>query len=43
MTRTFFSEKRAEAFAEDLRNQGINAEIWSYKDGFGQTIYSVRW
>lgn len=43
MTRTFFSKKRAEAFVEELKNQGIEAEVWSYKDGFGQTAYSVRW
>lgn len=43
MTRTFFSEARAERFAEELKAQGIQAEIWAYKDGFNQTVYSVRW
>ena len=43
MTRTFFSKKRAEEFTESLRSQGINAEIWTDRDAFNQTIYSVRW
>ena len=42
--RTFFSKKRAEQFAEDLRNQGFEkVMIWNDRDGFGQAIYTVMW
>jgi hypothetical protein len=35
-SRSFISEKRAKAFADDLKKQGAkDVEIWSGKDGFG--------
>ena len=44
MTRTYFSKKRAEAFAETLRQQGFEkVEIWNGRDGFGQAIFTVKW
>ena len=41
--KNFFSSKRANAFVEELYEQGIKAIIISYNDAFGQKIYSVRW
>lgn len=42
--RNFFSEARAERFAEELKAQGItDIEISSAKDGFGQIQYRVAW
>lgn len=44
MTRTYFSKKRAEQFAKQLKSQGIEkVEIWNDRDGFGQQIYIVKW
>ena len=44
MTRTFFSKKRAEEFANSMRNQGFESvQIWTGRDGFGQTQYIVKW
>ena len=44
MTRTYFSRKRAEDFAETLRQQGFKKiEVWMDRDGFNQTIYTVKW
>ena len=44
MTKTFFSEKRANTFAETLRNQGFETvQVWFDKDGFNQNIYIVKW
>ena len=39
--KTFFSEMRAEAFAEQMKKTYETVEIWSRKDGFGQTVYDV--
>ena len=36
--KTFFSFKRANAFAET-----VNGRVWSDRDGFGQNIYIVEW
>ena len=42
--RTFFSKKKAEKFAEALKTQGFeHVEIWTGKDGFKQTVFSVKW
>lgn len=44
MTKTFFSKSRAERFAEDLRRMGAEmVQVWAGKDGFNQTIYTVKW
>ena len=44
MTRTFFSRKRAEAFAEQMKEQGFESvTVWTDRDGFGQTNYIVKW
>lgn len=45
MSRTYFSRKRAEAFAKALKAQGITAQIWSEKDYLnkGGTLYYVKW
>ena len=43
MTRTFFSKKRAEAFAAELKRNKNRAEIWMDTDAFGQKIYIVKW
>lgn len=44
MTRNFFSNKRAQEFAETLRKQGAeHITIWAGLDGFGQMIYTVKW
>ena len=37
-TKTFFSERRAAEFASD-----VNGDVWSSRDCFGQTIYTVKW
>lgn len=43
-SKTFFSQKRAEAFAEQLKANGAeDIQIWSGKDAFGQTQHTVRW
>lgn len=42
-SKNFFSRKRAAAFVEELKSQGINAVVISFNDAFGQTQYSVRW
>lgn len=41
--KSFFSKKRAEAFKAELEAQGIKADIWMDRDGFGQTQYKVSW
>lgn len=41
--KSFYSEKRANKFVEELKAQGIKADVWSYKDGFGQIQYDVCW
>lgn len=44
MTRTYFSRKKAEAFAETLKQQGLEkVEIWMGRDGFKQAIFTVKW
>lgn len=44
MTKTFFGKSRAEAFANDMEKQGFETvQIWMDRDGFGQTIYIVKW
>lgn len=44
MTKTFFSKGLAEIFAETMRRQGFETvEIWTGRDGFGQTVYVVKW
>ena len=43
MIKTFFTQKKAAAFAEALKTQGRAATIWTGKDGFGQTVYIVKW
>lgn len=44
MTRTFFSESKAEQFAKSLKEQGYESvKIWVGRDGFQQTIYTVKW
>lgn len=44
MTRTFFSKVGAEAFADNMRNQGFeDVTVWTDRDGFGQTVYIVKW
>ena len=43
-SRTFFYRSSAEAFAKELEANGAkNIEIWSGKDGFGQTTHTVKW
>ena len=43
-SRSFFTEKRAEAYIEELKNQGItDIELWQDRDGFGQHRYIVMW
>lgn len=43
-SKTFLNEKRAEAFAENLKGQGAeDVQIWSGRDAFGQTEYVVKW
>lgn len=42
--KTTFSETRAKKLAVTLKAQGAkDIEIWSGRDGFGQTIYTVKW
>jgi len=44
MSRVFFSLERAVIFTAELRKRGItSAAIWTSRDAFGQTIYTVRW
>lgn len=38
--KTFFSKAAAERFAQGLNRK---YEIWGARDGFGQTIYIVKW
>lgn len=43
-SKSFFSRKRAEYFAEHLELVGIeDICITAAKDGFGQTQYRVQW
>lgn len=43
-SKCFFSKKRAEAFADLLRENGAEkVELWSGLDAFKQTQYIVRW
>ena len=43
-SKTFFNQNRAEAFAEYLRTQRCeDIQIWSGRDAFGQTQYTVKW
>lgn len=41
--KAFFSKARARAFKAELKELGIEADIWSDRDGFGQTQYIVCW
>lgn len=42
--RTFFGEKRAKNFAEEIKKNGAeDITISSAKDAFGQTQYRVAW
>ena len=42
--RTFFDEKRAEAFAEEIKKSGAaDVIITSARDAFGQKQYRVEW
>lgn len=43
MTKTFFIKERAERFAADLARMGCKTQIWTGRDGFGQTIFTVKW
>lgn len=44
LSRTFFSNKKAEEFADFLKaNKAEDIVICSGRDGFGQNVYSVRW
>ena len=43
-SKTFFSEARANKFAEQLKANGAeDIRVWGGKDGFGQTQYTVKW
>lgn len=43
-TKSFFSKKRAEEFAKQLEKQGAeDIAIWSGRDAFDQTQYTVKW
>lgn len=43
-SRSFFSIKKAEAFAAILKKQNADGVvIWSGLDAFNQTVYVVRW
>ena len=43
-SRTFFSRREAEAFAEYLRTQPTeDVQVWIGTDAFRQTTYDVRW
>lgn len=43
-SRSFFSGKKAEAFAAILKKQNaVDVVIWSGLDAFSQTVYTVRW
>lgn len=42
-SKTFFGEKRANAFAEELKKNGAEVVISAAKDAFGQTQYRVEW
>ncbi len=42
--RTFFSRIKAEAFVEEIKNQGGKAvQITQARDAFKQTQYRVEW
>lgn len=42
--RTFFSEASAERFALELKMAGaVDVVIWSGRDAFNQTQWTVRW
>ena len=44
MTKTFFSSKRANKFADELKAQGFESvTVWTDTDGFGQRVYIVKW
>ena len=45
MTKKFWSEKRAKAFAENIKAQGFESVvIWSERDFVNQcTVYTVKW
>ncbi len=43
-SKIFISMTRAERFAEQLKASGAeDIQIWSGRDGFGQTEYTVKW
>lgn len=43
-SKTFFTESRAKAFAEQLKKNGAeDIYISASKDGFGQNQYRVHW
>jgi hypothetical protein len=41
--RSFTRQAAAEAFCRSLQQQGRAAAIWQGRDGFGQTLYIVKW
>lgn len=42
--KTFYAQERATAFAEYLNTQGAeDVGIWSGRDAFNQTEYTVKW
>jgi hypothetical protein len=40
-SKVFFSKVRANKFIESLGCREV--ELWSGRDAFGQTIYTVKW
>lgn len=42
--KTFFGEKKAKAFAEEIKKNGAaDITVSSARDAFGQTQYRVEW
>jgi len=41
--RVFFNRCEAEAFADQLMEQGCVVEVWSGRDAFGQRQFEVKW
>jgi len=43
-SKNFFSENRVRKFTEQLASNGAeNITISAFRDGFGQTQYTVKW
>ena len=43
-SKNFFSEKRAQRFAEEIEYSGAtDVIIWTLRDAFDQTQYRVEW